>query len=108
MSTMTMYTVHAHWDLRWSSNIPAFASELSSSLANVKGDLFLSPAVLCIGKLSKNVEVLVIGQAAIGRGRGYTTDTDKWRRSGGCVRVQCHIPFPQPTARLFFFFFWNC
>ena len=93
---MTMYTVHAYWDLRWSSRIPAFASELSSSLANVKGDLFLSPAVLCIGKLSKNVEVLAIGQAAIGRGRGYTTDTDKWHRSGVCVsNATFHSHSPQ-------------
>jgi len=86
-----MYAIHTHWDLRWSSNIPAFASELSSSLVNVKGDLFLSPAVLCIGRLKKNVEVLVIGEAAVGR--GYTTDTDKWRRSGDSVRVQYNATF---------------
>ena len=53
-----MYTTHAHGDLRWSSNTPASASELSSSLVNVNGDLFLSPAVLCIGRMKKKAEVL--------------------------------------------------
>ena len=98
-----MYTIHAHWDLRWSSNIPAFASELSSSLANVKCYLFVSPAVLCIGKLSKNVEVPVIGQAVIGR----DTRPRLTRKSGVGpvgVRVQGHNPsFPQQSL----FFFWK-
>ena len=98
-----MYTIHAHWDLRWSSNIPAFASELSSPLANVKCYLFVSPAVLCIGKLSKNVEVPVIGQAVIGR----DTRPRLTRKSGVGpvgVRVQCHNPsFPQQSL----FFFWK-
>lgn len=49
------HNTRAHEGLPWSSKIAASESELFSSLANVKGDLFLSPAATCIGVIKKKV-----------------------------------------------------
>ena len=42
----------------------------------------------------------MIGQAAVVVGRGYATDTDKWRRSGGSVRVQSNATFHRSQHEL--------
>jgi hypothetical protein len=43
-------------DTPWSSKKAVSSTKLSSSLANAKGDLFLSPEVTCIGVLQKDTQ----------------------------------------------------
>lgn len=62
-------------DLPWSSRIVASAGELSSSLANAKGVLFLSVEVACIGVVEETLDYVGRSGQSVPRDVDSTLET---------------------------------